>query len=492
MAHPAPIKALLTTTLRPLAIELSGSLAHGVKLVDQFLHQDCTPKKMAEFERQLADLLRDVGRRIMAWVLNRLEPDRDSEAPSRVELIGQSYRRRRQYRRQIATLFGEIELWRRLYEPLEPGERSIHPLALALGLEAGLATPALAERIGRWAADQSQDHVLAMLARDHEVHWSCTTLRKVLAALATGTAPHRQALQVEQVVGWLEQALASPGHFRPTLSVGRDGIFVPIRGRGGQEGATATVSVPERRGKRLGTVYLGRMPESGQGALTTQLTDLLYAILTRVDSRRIRLAYVTDEGYHPREYYHAVLKTMVDPRRPWRPLEWQRIVDYYHACGYIQCLADALFRTGGEAQQWAKEMRHALKTKSGGVSRVLKSASGLRRGRRLSDSAAEAYTKAYRYLQRRTQWMQYQAYRRQKAPIGSGITEAGCKVVFTQRLKRSGMAWTIEGGQIILDLRVIWLSGVWEAAYQRYLDTKAMPEWPANPQPDESHLPMAA
>ena len=58
MAHPTPIKALLTTTLRPLAMALAGSVAPGVKLVDQGLHQDCTPKKMAEFERQLADLLR--------------------------------------------------------------------------------------------------------------------------------------------------------------------------------------------------------------------------------------------------------------------------------------------------------------------------------------------------------------------------------------------------------------------------------------------------
>jgi hypothetical protein len=51
--------------------------------------------------------------------------------------------------------------------------------------------------------------------------------------------------------------------------------------------------------------------------------------------------------------------------------------------------------------------------------------------------------------------MRSQSYRRQQLPIGSGITEAACKVVCTQRLKRSGMSWTIDGGQIILDLRVV-------------------------------------
>ena len=66
-------------------------------------------------------------------------------------------------------------------------------------------------------------------------------------------------------------------------------------------------------------------------------------------------------------------------------------------------------------------------------------------------------------------------YSRQQLPIGSGVTEAACKSVFTQRLKRSGMSWTIEGGQVILDLRVIWFSGVWADVHQRSLASKPMP-----------------
>ena len=49
------------------------------------------------------------------------------------------------------------------------------------------------------------------------------------------------------------------------------------------------------------------------------------------------------------------------------------------------------------------------------------------------------------------------SYRRNHLPIGSGVTEAACKTVFSQRLKRSGMAWSVEGGQRIVDLRVIHL-----------------------------------
>ncbi len=266
----------------------------------------------------------------------------------------------------------------------------------------------------------------------------------------------------------------SKGRFRPTLSVGRDGIFVPLLRGVWQEGATATVSVLDRRGKRVGTVYLGHMPESGQGTLSAQLSGLLQAVLSRVDSQSLRLVYVSDEGYHPSTYDHQVLKKMIDPRRPWRRLEWIRIVDFYHAGQYVQQLADAIFGAGAEAQSWAKERRHGLKTKADGVSRVLKSASALRRSRGLCGQV-KLYNSAYRYIKKRTQWMRYHLYKRQRLPLGSGITEAACKIVFTQRLKRSGMSWTIEGGQVILDLRVIKLSRVWQEVHQRYWASKPMP-----------------
>jgi len=186
------------------------------------------------------------------------------------------------------------------------------------------------------------------------------------------------------------------------------------------------------------------------------------------------LVYVSDEGHHPSSYYHRVLKKRVDPRRPWRVLEWVRSVDFYHAGQYVQQLADTMFGAGEVAQNWAKEMRHVLKAKADGVARVLKSASALRRSRGLCGQA-KLDEKAYRYIKKRTQWMRYHLYKRQGLPLGSGITEAACKLVFTQRLKRPGMSWTIEGGQVILDLRVIKLSRVWGKVHQRYLASKPMP-----------------
>jgi hypothetical protein len=137
MVHTTPTKVLLTTTLRPVVGQLSGSLAHGVRLLDQCLRDEPTPQKMTAFAWELRALLREVGRRIMAWVLNHMEPKNAGEAPSRVRFAGRLSRRRAQHRSAWATLFGPVEVWRRLYEPVERGVRSLHPLERRLGIEAG-------------------------------------------------------------------------------------------------------------------------------------------------------------------------------------------------------------------------------------------------------------------------------------------------------------------------------------------------------------------
>ena len=41
--------------------------------------------------------------------------------------------------------------------------------------------------------------------------------------------------------------------------------------------------------------------------------------------------------------------------------------------------------------------------------------------------------------------IRYAKFRSQGLFVGSGVVEAGCKIIFSQRLKLSGMHWTIRG-----------------------------------------------
>jgi hypothetical protein len=88
-------------------------------------------------------------------------------------------------------------------------------------------------------------------------------------------------------------------------------------------------------------------------------------------------------------------------------------------------------------------------------------------------------------LQARRQPLRYADYRRLGIPLGSGVTEAGCKTVYTQRLKQSGMRWQKAGAQTILTLRVILLSGVWERVSERILEghSEVQVRTPEQPRP---------
>lgn len=91
---------------------------------------------------------------------------------------------------------------------------------------------------------------------------------------------------------------------------------------------------------------------------------------------------------------------------------------------------------------------------------MLRSAGALRSIRGLVGKEG-SYDRAYAYLRNHAGSMDYRTYRHWRTPIGSGVTEAACKILFTQRFKRAGMKWNIDDGKPILALRTIAPSGLW-------------------------------
>ncbi len=85
------------------------------------------------------------------------------------------------------------------------------------------------------------------------------------------------------------------------------------------------------------------MPEAYQQTLSDELTRLLTEVLEEWGGCWPRLAYVTDAGYHPTQYFDDVLSQQEHPRHPGRLMSWIRIVDFYHACEYLTKLSQVLF-----------------------------------------------------------------------------------------------------------------------------------------------------
>lgn len=475
--------ALTLSTLDPaladLRLHLRTVLDRYRMLVEQLvlelLTRPVAPAVVFDWENRLARDLRQLGRELVELAYNRLEGHDPDARPTHVSSDGTEYRLvRHKTRQRVDTLFGRIILWRHLYRPADrhSPERAWAPVVVALGIVAN-TTPALAGAAGRYLAEAgaTQRTVQQRLTRAHEVTIGTGRLRQLASHLSEAMEAGRQQFQVRRLVELLAAAERSRGNRKPVLSVGRDGITLRQYPHGNFEVAScATVSVFDRSGGRLGTVCLGCVPERGQGRMRDQLTRLLEALLCQWTGPMPRLAYVTDAGDNETGYFRRVLATMRHPRTG-EHVAWKRVLDFYHVMERVWAMAGALFGEGTPAAwAWARRMGRLLKRPNGPF-RVLHSAAAWRVQRVLSPAQNTEYQRAYQYLRVRTRWMQYHDYKDRHVPLGSGITEAACKTVFTQRLKLSGMRWTGAGAQVILALRVILLSGIWDDVYRHTLTT---------------------
>jgi hypothetical protein len=466
------------------------------QLVEDFRRQPVSPAATHAFEERLREALREVGRTVVQWTYNHLEPPDVQALPAHARFEAGPYTRLTAKTPQSAwTLFGAIRLWRVGYRPSDKGgDPTIFPLALGLGLMQG-ASPALAGRVGRLVAEagMTQQRALTRLRQDYGVGWGVKKPRQLTAALSAAVAERRQEAQVERLLGWLAEASAGTGPHKPVLSAGRDGITLGVRVRGGrifEVATTGTISVLDRRGRRLGTVYLAYTPEPGQPTMGRALTELLAAVLSRWEGPLPRLGYVTDAGDNETTYYEGVLRQFKHPRTG-EALEWVRVVDYYHASERVWAMGESLFGKGRRSAAWARKMQRWL-LKPGGANRVLHSAAALREQYGLRGQRRAEFQRAYAYLRDRMAYLRYAEYRRWGVPLGSGVTEAGCKTVYAQRLKLSGMSWGEAGAQTVLDLRVLVLSGVWDAAYARVLAGFEQVQVRGQPEPHQKRAGKAA
>ena len=84
------------------------------------------------------------------------------------------------------------------------------------------------------------------------------------------------------------------------------------------------------------------------------------------------------------------------------------------------------------------------------------------------------------YFRNNRHRMQYALALKSNYPIGSGVTEATCKTLVTQRMKYAGMRWNIKGGQGVLTARSLIQSEQfdkgWNVLSKTYIEKITLPE----------------
>ncbi len=135
-----------------------------------------------------------------------------------------------------------------------------------------------------------------------------------------------------------------------------------------------------------------------------------------------------------------------------------QIVDLYHAREHYWTVARACFgQDQDRLKAWTEERRQEL---DGGRPEAVIEA--IRRCLSRNDTHQALCEREIGYFERNKERMRYADFRDRGLFIGSGVLEAGCRTVVGQRLKQSGMHWTVRGANSIIALRCSILSNRWE------------------------------
>jgi hypothetical protein len=141
-----------------------------------------------------------------------------------------------------------------------------------------------------------------------------------------------------------------------------------------------------------------------------------------------------------------------------------QIVDLYHAKEHLSQLASSIFGVDTDlARKWAADRHHELE--SGNLDALLQA---IHCQNTHDGDIGSMASREFEYFSNNRQRMRYDYFRSLGLCVGSGVVESGCKVVITQRLKRSGMFWSLKGANAIIALRCSLFSNTFDDFWARF------------------------
>jgi hypothetical protein len=393
-----------------------------------------------EGECRVRVLLQLLGQALIAHLLQ----SKDVSTP-RLELAGHSYYRKEASAGHYQTLYGEVVVSRHLYQTSAGGE-TICPLEINCQMSFGSATPLLAEVISFKLAGQTAGEAEQDLLKSQGLVLSDTYLRQVAHQVGQ--------LALDKRPAW---HLQSPAPAAPVaiIATGLDGTTLPLVGEDYKEAMCGTIALYDAAGARLHTEYLGTMPEAGKGTFQESFTTRVAQVTARYpDALHVCLG---DGAQWNWEFFHTHY-----PEAVW-------VLDFYHAATHLHAAAEAIFGASAEAVAYYDRWRITLLEESNGVAALLRSLLYYRNRADCPVSTQRALDTELHYFRAHVERMQYADFRAAGLPIGSGVTEAGCKELIKARFCRSGMRWKRTSGAPILQLRAIRLSQHWDSFWSKVM-----------------------
>jgi hypothetical protein len=352
--------------------------------------------------------------------------------------------------RRLLTVHGEVRV-RRAYYYCGRCHQSFIPYDTVLGLNDELS-PGFRPLVCLAGAlvpfgDAAED----VVRRYTGVRLSASTVLRCTEAHGERLrAQNRDGRMVESTVkepGW---TAAREGE-APAAYVGLDAFSVPMQGAGAGPADsrmlyTAVVYTPDKAHHRY-------LVDFELDVLAEQLRAQARACGVRDVGQLIA---ITDGGNGLEEALQRHLAA-----------DLTTILDWYHAAEHVSDFARVRFGSDESARQgWAEEAKGILYERGGEA--LLAHLRGTAWPAGASDDVREEWRKLIGYFENNRHRTDYPTYRSKGWDIGSGPTEAGCKII-GERLKGSGMRWVEDGAATVGALRALYVSGpkLWDGFWSQ-------------------------
>ena len=396
-------------------------------------------QSMLEFEEQLQNELNSAGQLATARQLEHLDTDGSPIQLGETKFTSKKRKELKIYESQ----WGPVRVERFVYQSSKGG-KIVCPLDQSARIVVN-STPAFARMVSWKYANMAAPQVEEDLLQNHGRSSSRTTLRD-LADIVGSIAQAK-----EEVWNYDLPELTDPV---ATVSIGLDGTSLLYRDGNYRMAMCGTISLLNDKGERLHTLYCAAAPEYGKATFMKRLSGEISKIKKRF----------------PEATYVGVADGAPDNWTFLKPFVSVQVLDFYHVSEYVAGAADALYpgvKSKLDRQTWLKSTLHKLKHDKGAAKAVcdeLQSATvAIKR-----PALIEKLHKAQTYFKNNWRKMIYADARERCLPIGSGVTEAACKVLVKQRMCRSGMRWKETGVSMLLTLRsLICSTGHWASFWQK-------------------------
>jgi hypothetical protein len=404
------------------------------------------PGAFAEFERELHERVMAFERDVVAEEMAKLDVD----VPA-VLIDGRVHRRVLRQSQTYMTAAGEVTVERWLYKDRADGEgRCVSPMELTLGVVGGFWTPRAAQQ-ALWVVSQmTPKKAEELFERVGNMEPSKSSIDRLPKEVSARWESNR--VELEEA---LREGLVVP-EGAVSIAVSIDGVFAPFEqseatrarkeaaaeGRftkgpiGYRDVGCATVSFCDKKGEMLGAIRMSRAPEHKKATLKQQLAAEVTAILKkRPDLRLMKLADAVFDNW-------AFLSSELPPG--------EELVDFFHASEMLHAAVASVYGDATlETQFRAGTLNETLRDERGGAQKVIRALKHLAAKHPRNGLVRAGLT----YFRKNHPRMQYAEMAAKGLPIGSGVVEAACKTLVTQRLKLSGMRWSHPGAQAILTPR---------------------------------------